>query len=830
MEFIPPMFLSSMTESIATEVMGCSTLAALWKALENLYGAHSKSKMDDTSTPFKHATYLPIVLQIEARPSITWQELQELLLSFDSKIEHLQNLNGMPKSTSQPTANLANRSQNTGRGRGSNTQQNSATDRGNYPNSSRGGGSRGRGRGRFSNNSKPTCQVCGKINLKENKDLLPLLLLPKSWTVKCGMLIRSQEPRHTERQNMSQKSSYGGKDKLVVGDGHPLAITHIGSGILSTNVPFKTLVLKDVLLVPEMAKKLISISKLTTDNDILIEFDSDFCFVKDKVTRKVLLTGMLKDGLYQLNSPLSKPVCQPTQSAPSTHDFVCSASINRQSNFLSKKDVWHRRLGHPSSKILKLVLNSSNVPVSFNNNESFCDACQYGKSHALPFKLSNSRATKMLELIHTDLWGPAPINSNTNFKFYIHFLDDYSRFTWLYPLKQKSDALNGFTQFKTMAENQFETKIKFITTDWGGEFQAFDQFLITHGIQFHHSCPHTSAQNGRNEENYRHIVEMGLTLLAQASMPLKFWVDAFQTSVYLINRLPTPVLSNKSPFEIVYHKKPDYHLLRTFGAACFPCLRPYQTHKFQFHSLKCVNLGYSESFKGYKCLSTTGRVYISRHVVLNEKEFPFKNGFLNTYASEQTVIVQNEACIEARYSDSPPHQRNVHLLYLLPKDWLYLNQRKYVEELLRKYDMVNIKPMSQLCILGKTISLTDGEAMHNPTIYSEFLAPTPQFIGVHHTILEIFEGHNKSWLAYRIKMIKLFITGLLGSRIGDVALMTKICWRLLCLSWRHTCVLVIKEAICGLKVYHLNPEYRALAHVTAEITWIESFLKELKFP
>lgn len=244
-----------------------------------------------------------------------------------------------------------------------------------------------------------------------------------------------------------------------------------------------------------------------------------------------------------------------------------------------------------------------------------------------------------MEFIHTDLWGPSPVASHTNFRYYIHFLDDYSRYTWLFPLKQKSDALAAFIHFKRLVENQFDRKIKQLRTDWGGEFQAFTQLVNENGILFQHSCPHTSEQNGRAERKHRHIVETGLTLLAQAHMPLKYWSYAFQTSIYLINRLPTSVLKGKSPFQVLFSKTPNYQFLKIFGVSCFPCIRPYQHHKFDFHSIKCVNLGYSEAHKGYKCLSPHGRIYITRHVIFNEHEFPSVSGFLNTRQPEQFVTL-----------------------------------------------------------------------------------------------------------------------------------------------------------------------------------------------
>jgi hypothetical protein len=148
----------------------------------------------------------------------------------------------------------------------------------------------------------------------------------------------------------------------------------------------------------------------------------------------------------------------------------------------------------------------------------------------------------------------------------------------------------------------------------------FDHIGITHLI----SCPHTHQQNGDAERKHRHIVEVGLALLAYVSMPLKFWDDAFQTAAFLINRLPTLVLNHDSPIEKLFDTKPTYSFLWTFGCACLPHLRPYNSHKLSFRSKQCVFLGYNTQHKGYKCLDvSTGCIYISRDVVFDEEMFPF---------------------------------------------------------------------------------------------------------------------------------------------------------------------------------------------------------------
>lgn len=138
------------------------------------------------------------------------------------------------------------------------------------------------------------------------------------------------------------------------------------------------------------------------------------------------------------------------------------------------------------------------------------------------------------------------------------------------------------------------------------------------------SCPHAHQQNGSAERKHRHIVEVGLSLLAHASMPLKFWDEAFLTAVYLINRLPSRVIDQATPLSRLFSVEPDYQSLHTFGCACWPNLRPYNTCKLAFRSTQCVFLGYSSLHKGYKCLEVkTGRVYISRDVVFDETVFPF---------------------------------------------------------------------------------------------------------------------------------------------------------------------------------------------------------------
>lgn len=156
---------------------------------------------------------------------------------------------------------------------------------------------------------------------------------------------------------------------------------------------------------------------------------------------------------------------------------------------------------------------------------------------------------------------------------------------------------------------------------------------------------------------------MGLTLLAQAQLPYKYWDHSFTTSVFLINRLPTTAYTRfTSPYHALYNKLLDYSTLKTFGCACFPSLTPYNQHKMQFRSQECVYLGQSPQHKGHKCLAQNRRIYISKDVLFNEFRFPYPSLFSDnsapppispTFPSTIPLLSQNHSQHVSPLS--PPH-------------------------------------------------------------------------------------------------------------------------------------------------------------------------------
>lgn len=269
-----------------------------------------------------------------------------------------------------------------------------------------------------------------------------------------------------------------------------------------------------------------------THHGVFFEFHPSFVLIKDQVTRKTLLQGRTESGLYKI--PASFPV------SPSAHlservDSVC----------------WHRRLGHQHQRVMRQILTQNNWPCSTNKQPPLCHGCQLGKSSRLSLPVTKSVCSAPLELVFSDVWGPSPMPSTDGHRYLVLFLDVYSKYLWYFPFSLKSDVYQIFVQFQTMVERQFSTSIKQVQTDWGGEYRSLNP-LIFKKCGVIHCLPylHTHEQNGKIERRHRHVVETGLSLLAHAAVLQKHWHFAFETAVYLINRLPSPVSRNLPPFQL----------------------------------------------------------------------------------------------------------------------------------------------------------------------------------------------------------------------------------------------------------------------------------------
>ncbi|KAJ6866233.1 Retrovirus-related Pol polyprotein from transposon TNT 1-94 [Populus alba x Populus x berolinensis] len=436
---------------------------------------------------------------------------------------------------------------------------------------------------------------------------------------------------------------YFGNDSVVIGNGSSLPIVGIGDSFIKQNNT--KLPINDVLLVPELTKNLLSISQLTKQFPVNCEFsDVDFC-VKERKTGQPLITGRRKGDLYVLHN------------SPELHFSYRFKT--------GSAEVWHQRLGHPQASAVQLLKNKGLIDVTgAMKTEQLCDSCQLGKLSKLPFSHSEHSSTDVFEKIHCDLWGPAPVLSIGKFKYYACLVDDFSKYTWIIPLHNKSDFLTVFISFETYVSRQFNKQIKVFHSDGGGEFinSKLSSHFRSTGIVHQVSCPYTPEQTGMVERRHRIIRELGMTMLFHSGTPLFLWVEAFSTAVYLINRLPSSALNSDTPYFRLHGKHPIYSSLRIFGSRCFPYTWDTRRNKFDPKSVPCIFVGYSDQHKGYKCFHPTSKkIFVSRHVVFSESLLPYKqtNTTANIDHSNHVISIFDSwltipaSCSPADISETP---------------------------------------------------------------------------------------------------------------------------------------------------------------------------------
>jgi GAG-pre-integrase domain/gag-polypeptide of LTR copia-type len=209
--------------------------------------------------------------------------------------------------------------------------------------------------------------------------------------------------------NLSSSAPYTGSEAVHIGNGSGLNIANKGTTINHTGST--SLMLNNILHVPQITKNLLSVSQLLKDNKVIIKFSSDLCLIKDQKTHEILFHGTLHNGLYQLS----------LSSAASPNIHVLQAIV-------ASPDLWHYRLAHCSSSIIETLRSSNYISIK-HASFSTCSDCNKAKAHKQSFINSSSTASAPLEIVHSDLWGPSLVVYDKGNKYYVLFIDEFTRFT-----------------------------------------------------------------------------------------------------------------------------------------------------------------------------------------------------------------------------------------------------------------------------------------------------------------------------------------------------------------------------------------------------------------
>jgi len=391
-----------------------------------------------------------------------------------------------------------------------------------------------------------------------------------------------------------------GKDKVRVADGSMVPITGRGS-IRCT----KTLSLSPVLHVPDFPINLLSVSSITKSLNCRSWFDPFHCAFQELGTGRILGTGTVHNGLYYLDEG-SDEVAFASKMSP------CQELL-----------LLHRRLGH-----LSFAAMSCSYPSLFNacpRESLICDACEFARHTRVPYPSLGLRCNKPFDVIHSDVWGPCEVYSISGHRWFVTFIDGFSRYTWLYLLKHKNDVFVVFKDLYALIKNKFGNTIKVLRSDNGTEYvnQEFEQFLVSNGIEHQTTCVNTLEQNGVVEWENRHLLEVARSLMFTMNIPKFLWGEAVKTAAYLINRMPLRVLDNKSPTELLLNSNEFVVSPKVFGCVCFVHDYRNDIRKLDPRAVKCVFVGYSSTKKGYCCwCPSEHRFFISMDVTFREYE-PF---------------------------------------------------------------------------------------------------------------------------------------------------------------------------------------------------------------
>jgi len=246
--------------------------------------------------------------------------------------------------------------------------------------------------------------------------------------------------------------------------------------------------------------------------------------------------------------------------------------------------------------------------------------------HADPFPASSTRASRPLQLVHSDVHGPVKVSTHQGYRYWVSFIDDFSHFKAVYLLKHKSEAFAAFKQFKAWAENLTGQRMGSLHDDKGGEYMSkeFDMFCIDHGIQRQHTVRNRPQQNGVAERANRTIEEGIISMLHESGMPPSFWGEAMASFIHVSNRVTITSLQQATPYEAFYGSKPDLSHLCVWGCTAYVLIqkdkRPLGS--LGAHMEKCIFIGYPQSYKGWKFYNPlTRQVLISERADFDERFF-----------------------------------------------------------------------------------------------------------------------------------------------------------------------------------------------------------------
>ena len=293
--------------------------------------------------------------------------------------------------------------------------------------------------------------------------------------------------------------------------------------------------------------------------------------------------------------------------------------------------LWHKRLGHISRERVERLIKNDILPSLDFEDMEICVDCIRGKLSKAKNK-GASRSSDLLEIVHTDISGPYS-TTICGSRYFLTFIDDFSRYGYLYLIKEKSDALDKFKVFKLEVEKQLGKVIKIVRSDRGGEYYGrhgdvgqhmgpFSKYLQDCGIIAQYTIPGSPEQNGVAERRNHTLKDMMKSMMSRSNLLKYLWGEPIKTANYIPSK-SVP----KTPFKLWTSRKPSLNHFRVWGCPIEVRLYNPQEKKLDPRTVRCYFIGYPDHSKGYKFYNHTHGQRIvesltEKFLVLDVADFP----------------------------------------------------------------------------------------------------------------------------------------------------------------------------------------------------------------
>ena len=383
-----------------------------------------------------------------------------------------------------------------------------------------------------------------------------------------------------------------------------------------------------------MGVTLISIGKIT-DSGCSVLFHGDICHIFD--SSHGLLAEIPKgNGLYRTYTPHSE-----------------SAAYAAKVSEVLTIDELHRRLGHVGHDAARLLVEEGlvkGVELDTESKPSFCHSCEWGKGHrkAVQRIREDERAAAVGEEIHSDVWGPAPVETITHKEYFVSFTDDHSRYTIIYFMAKKSEVFEHYQAFEAWLNTQYNVQIKKLRSDRGGEYLSgeFSNHLRQKGTIRRLTVHDTPEYNGVSERLNRTLLEKVRAMLHESQLPRFLWGEALAHAVFVKNRSWTRSLKNVTPLEVLTGAKPNLANLQVWGSRVW--VHDTGGSKLDGRAKEVRWVGFDEESKAHRIYWAEKRsVTVERSVrfIADEVSVPFEGemkDFDELEANNDPIPIEND--------------------------------------------------------------------------------------------------------------------------------------------------------------------------------------------